>query len=306
MTNPKFSVIIPIFNSEQTIVATIDSVLKQTEKNLELIIVDDGSTDNSLTLALDIAQTDKRIKVKSQPNGGAAAARNFGLTCARGDLIAFLDADDSWLSAKLNEHRQFHERFPEVAISFAKVQFVSDGRGSNPSQSNVKAGEFSVEQLIAANPTCTSSNIVVRKDCLDTVGEFREDMLYAEDQEWLVRARSNGLSIHGIDRHLVDYRTSEDGLSADLDKMYAGWRLLAITYGDPLNRSNAEAQYCRYLARRALRTGARATVVLKFAARGLRLNAAGFFSDKLRGSQTLFGALVAPILPRKARMRLFA
>ncbi|MEP2380519.1 glycosyltransferase family A protein [Parasphingorhabdus sp.] len=188
MNRPKFSVIIPVFNAAATLETTVASVLQQTEKDFELVIVDDGSTDNSLMLSLDMASKDNRIKVKSQPNGGVAAARNFGLSCAHGALVAFLDSDDLWLPTKLERHRTWHRCFPEVAISFAQVEFISNCRDAKRTVSNVPPFKLDVSNLLAENPACTSSNIVVRADCLHQIGLFREHMSYAEDQEWLVRA----------------------------------------------------------------------------------------------------------------------
>ncbi len=306
MTNLKFSVIIPVFNAASTLESTIASVLQQTEKSFELIIVDDGSTDNSLRKALAMASKDTRIKVKSQQNMGVAAARNFGLTCAHGKLIAFLDADDLWLPNKLARHWSWHRSFPDIAISFAQVEFISNFPEASRAVSTVPPMNLSVAELVAENPTCTSSNIVLRSDCLEKIGLFREGMSYAEDQEWLVRACAKGLNIRGINCHLVDYRMSGDGLSANLEKMYAGWRLLASSYETHFDRSAAEAQYCRYLARRALRTGARANTALGFSLRGLRLNIRAFFSGRNRGLATLTGAIAAQFLPRETRIRIFA
>lgn len=96
------SVIIPVFNSEKTIKRCIDSVLNQTYKSLEIIIIDDGSTDNSLSLCRNFAERDARIIVKSVKNGGPSSARNIGLGLAKGDYVAFCDADD-WMRPDMME-----------------------------------------------------------------------------------------------------------------------------------------------------------------------------------------------------------
>jgi hypothetical protein len=131
-------------------------------------------------------------------------------------------------------------------------------------------------------------------------------MSFAEDQEWLVRAACANCAIVGIDAVLVGYRLSQDGLSVDLDKMYAGWRTLAYEYEQPEKLIPAEALYCRYLARRALRSGAPAKRAIDFAIRGLRLDARAFLADARRGWLTLLSVFVSPFLPRFARIRVFA
>jgi len=150
------------------------------------------------------------------------------------------------------------------------------------------------------------SNLVVRRDGFDAIGPFRESMSFAEDQEWLVRAASRQCRIQGIDEVLVNYRLSHDGLSVDLDRMYAGWKLLAQEYELPGRLAATEAVYCRYLARRALRSGAAPSRAAAFALRGLKLDARAFLSDAHRGWLTLLSVAVSPLIPRIARLRVFA
>lgn len=94
MEEKKISVIVPVYNAERFILRCADSILNQTYKNIELILVNDGSKDNSLSLCRQIAEKDSRVVVLDKPNGGAASARNMGLRYATGDYIGFCDADD--------------------------------------------------------------------------------------------------------------------------------------------------------------------------------------------------------------------
>ena len=96
MNNPTVSIIIPVFNTEVYLNQCIESILKQSYHNIELILVNDGSSDESLNICKEYAEKDARIIVKDIPNGGASRARNIGLECATGDLIWFVDADD-WI-----------------------------------------------------------------------------------------------------------------------------------------------------------------------------------------------------------------
>jgi glycosyltransferase involved in cell wall biosynthesis len=303
------SVIIPVFNAAKTIEATIASVLRQTLANFEIIAVNDGSTDESLQTLLRLAVSDSRVRVVSQDNRGVAATRNFGVSLAKGSLLAFLDADDIWHSDKLARHFAFHDSDTDIDASYARIAFVDavNKKANKPrTTSSVRPGCLSVQDLFAENPVCTMSNLVVRRDVFQRVGDFREDMSFAEDQEWLARAASRWCTIEGIDEVLVDYRLSPDGLSVNLDRMYEGWRIIAQEHAGSINTSGAEAVYCRYLARRALRAGAPARTAWDFAMRGLRLDPQSFLGDAHRGWLTLLAAFAARIFPRRARLIIFA
>lgn len=114
MKKPFFSVIIPLYNKNDTIAATITSVLNQTFKDFELLVIDDGSTDNSAEIVKGFS--DKRIKIISQPNGGEGAARNKGIMLASADYVSLLDADDIWHEGYLAKMRDMIEKYPDAGI----------------------------------------------------------------------------------------------------------------------------------------------------------------------------------------------
>jgi teichuronic acid biosynthesis glycosyltransferase TuaG len=110
-TNPLISIITPCYNGALFIAQAIESVIAQTYKNWEMIIVDDCSTDMSLDIALSYAAKDKRIKVlKMEQNSGAALARNKAIKVSRGEYLAFLDSDDIWLPEKIEKQLQFMQK----------------------------------------------------------------------------------------------------------------------------------------------------------------------------------------------------
>lgn len=309
MSTPNFSIIIPVYNAQATLPAAIASVQQQTDTDWELVLVDDGSSDRSLSIMLAAANDDPRIRAVSQPNKGPSAARNLGADVARGIWLAFLDADDTWSVHKLATHRQFHCTNPNLNASFAQVEFrdpASRFPVKTPTVSSVPQGRLTLAQVVAENPVCTTSNFVIRRSAFAAMDGFCEDWVHAEDQEFVTRALDAGYRIAGIDQVLVQYSMTESGLSADLEAMLAGWRALADRYSDSIDLAAAEAVYCRYLARRALRTGAKASLAITFMRAGMRLNSDAFLADRHRGLMTIIGSLAALAMPRPMRRRIFA
>ena len=164
----------------------------------------------------------------------------------------------------------------------------------------------SLTDVLGENPVCTSSNLVVRRDWFERAGGFDESLSFAEDQELVARLIKLGAHVDGIDAVLTGYRLSPGGLSMDLERMYAGWREVAGRFLQSGELSALEALYCRYLSRRALRSGGSAGVALHYAIDGVRINARSFFAQWRRGCATLTAAIAAPFIPASLRIRLFA
>ncbi len=313
MSDPIFSVIIPAYNAEATLCATVASVLNQSERNIEVIIIDDGSTDRTLHAVLELGCRDMRIRAVSQPNSGVSAARNYGASLARGRYLAFLDADDQWHPNKLETHLKLHETNAAIGASFAEVQFCSASRGrlaAGRSVSRVAKGmelaKHNIADVVIENPVCTTSNLVITREAFAASGGFKDSLRYAEDQELLARLIGRGVSIRGIDIPLVKYRMSEDGLSCDFEAMLAGWRSFASEWLEGEDLARAEATYCRYLARRALRAGAAMSTVRSYVRRGLATDRPAFMAARLRSILTVFGAFAGGMMPAPIRRTVFA
>ncbi|MBW4664647.1 MAG: glycosyltransferase family 2 protein [Chroococcus sp. CMT-3BRIN-NPC107] len=122
LSPPLISVVIPTFNSEKTIRETIDSVLNQTWKNLELIVVNDGSQDSTLDVINSIK--DPRLKVFTYPNGGVAASRNRGFAQAQGEFVSFLDADDLWTKDKLEAQLKALQNNPQAGVAYSWTNYI--------------------------------------------------------------------------------------------------------------------------------------------------------------------------------------
>ena len=307
MNDILFSVVVPIFNAATTIEAAVASVLGQIERSFEILLIDDGSSDDSLKVAISLSKADERIRVIATSNSGASATRNLGILLSKGEYIAFLDADDIWAPKKLETHLRHHRARREICASYARISFLGSNAGSGGrTTSSIVRGTLPLAELIGENPVCTMSNFVMARQYMELFGPFREEMSHAEDQEWLLRAVSQGALIHGIDETLVGYRLSPEGLSTDLEAMYKGWLSVALRYREHIPIRSAQAVYFRYLARRALRLGAPPGTAIRFACKGMKCDRAAFLKDTKRGWLTLVSVFAAPMLPRAARLWAFA
>lgn len=309
MNTPRFSVVIAAHNAQRTIAETLESVLAQSEPDFEIVAIDDGSQDATLDILLRHAAMDARIRVASQSNQGVSAARNLGIAKARADLVAFCDADDIWHVDKLARHARLHDDDPLVEASFARIAFCPDRAGplrAGRTKSTVPEGYCALEDVVIENAVCTMSNLVVERTTLLAIGGFNRAMRHVEDQDLLARLVGNGHLLRGIPETLVGYRMSADGLSCDFAAMLAAWRELADRWAERIDVKRGEALYCRYLARRALRSGATAALARNFVRRGFASDGRAFLSGGARGVMTAGGALAGSAIPSRARSAIFA
>jgi glycosyltransferase involved in cell wall biosynthesis len=212
---PLVSVIIPAFNRSWCLEEAVDSVLSQTYERYELIVVDDGSTDD----------TEKRlsqyenITVIAQPNRGVSAARNRGIKSSNGDLIAFLDSDDTWLPEKLSVQVEYFMRHSEAEICQTQEIWIRDGQRVNSGHRHRKTSGLFFERSLALCLVSPSA-VMIRKRLLDKVGLFDETLLACEDYDLWLRINAT-IPIFLIDEPLVIKRGGHaDQLSSNpgLDK----------------------------------------------------------------------------------------
>lgn len=210
---PHVSVIIPAYNAERFVAETVRSALYQTYQDLEVIVVDDGSTDRTVA---SLEEFGDGIRVHQQANAGAAAARNAGAQIASGSWIAFLDADDLWLPHKLE--RQLAS---PVAPLLYTNRFNIGARGDLPLvQSDVTAmheGDVFLPLLLEGN-FITSSSALLRRDVFEQVGGFDSTLTRAEDYDlWLRVAERHPVGV--LREPLVRYRFHPDGKSRNHEMM---------------------------------------------------------------------------------------
>ncbi len=294
---PVISVIMPAYKARETITASVQSLQAQTLQNWELIIVDDGSPDDTGKIALELAEKDARICVIQRQNAGPSIARNRGVDLARADLIAFLDADDFWAPERLLGMLSLFDQDPSVGIAFSRTRFVDD-QTLKPGTLTPHVSSLSVVDLMAENAVCSTSNIICRKAVFERTGGFTPGLDYAEDQDWLLRVALEGKSrIVGVDAEWFFYRSSAHSQSADLSAMRDGWVQMVgaacIDFPEtaPCAARKAVGPYHRQLARRAIRMkDSRAG--LKYIAAALRHDPFLVFRQPVRTGLTLAGVLV--------------
>jgi glycosyltransferase involved in cell wall biosynthesis len=177
-TSPTVSVVIPVYNGERYLAEAITSVLDQTYKSFELIVVDDGSTDKSAAVVRSF--TDDRIRYLYQSNGGASKARNLGVAASRGTVIAFLDSDDAWLPRKLERQVDYLASYKEVGAVYCWYE-VLEPNGSRRACS-LSVGHDPWE-IIKTGCGLLPSATTFRKEVLQKVGGFDEAFLGSEYQD---------------------------------------------------------------------------------------------------------------------------
>ena len=182
MEQPLVSVIIPVYNGERYLAKAIESVLAQTCRPIEIIVVDDGSVDGTA----DIAQSYEEIRYIYQANQGHGAAMNAGIKVAQGKFLAFLDADDLWTPNKLSVQIGYLLKHPDVGYVIAKMQnFLEPGTQPPPQMTK----DLSLTDYAALS----FGTLVASKIVFDQVGDLDDRYEQANDVDWFIRAKEAGI-----------------------------------------------------------------------------------------------------------------
>jgi len=212
---PSVSVVIPSYNCASYLPRALDSVLAQhyPAERIEVLVVDDGSRDDSAAIAGDYAQRDRRIQVLMQPNGGPAAARNRGIRASHGELIAFLDADDCWQPDKIAAQVRLFLADPTLGLIYCGYRFI-DEKGT-PIERSVRK-QHAARGHIVLDLFCefflVTSTVIVPRHCLDAVGLFDTSLRVSEDNDLFLRLLLR-YRADLVDAPLVDRTVRADSLS---------------------------------------------------------------------------------------------
>lgn len=200
--DPLVSVIIPVFNGERFLREAVQSVLDQGHSPVEIIVVDDGSTDDTATVARRLPDT---VSYLHQTNQGPAAARNRGIEHAQGKLLAFADADDLWPANKLELQLPYLLQDAKIDIVLGLIQQLRLSETVN--------GETHAEEFAEPAFSVNLGSAIIRKSVFERVGLFDETMRYSEDVDWFMRAREAGAEIKTIDAVTLLYRQHEQNMT---------------------------------------------------------------------------------------------
>jgi glycosyltransferase involved in cell wall biosynthesis len=205
------SVIIPVYNGEKTIRETIESVLTQTFRDFELIILNDGSQDSTLEVVSSIQ--DSRLKVFSYPNAGLAASRNRGTFHAVGEYISFIDADDLWTPDKLETQLKALQDNPEAAVAYSWTNYIDESGQFLRRGGYLTANGDVYAKLLVVDFLENGSNPLIRRQALIQVGGFDESLPAAEDWDILLRLAAQ-YSFVAVPYPQILYRVSANSMSA--------------------------------------------------------------------------------------------
>lgn len=221
---PLVSAIIPTYNRAELVSQAVHSVLNQTYKRIEIIVVDDGSTDNTSEV---LKKYEGRIKYIYQERGERSKARNKGFRCSGGNYIAFLDSDDLWLPTKIEKQVQVLDNKRDVDVVYTGVQFID--RKGNPYSGEIywdaPKRQVLYEDLMTNNiVTGTTSSVMMRRTCLEKVGLFDEMMNTCEDLD-LYRRLAQYYNFHKIELPLVKFRIHGGNTQNNASETAKGWEI---------------------------------------------------------------------------------
>jgi GT2 family glycosyltransferase len=214
---PTVSIITPAFNTARYVEDMLESVLAQTFTDFELVLVDDGSTDETAAIAEAYAHRDTRIRLIRQRNRGIAAARNAAIACARGQFLALLDSDDIWFPTYLAEQMAILRKHPDISILSANAINLGgafDGEPLLTCRGKTRVRNVPLMTLVRAEDSM-SILAIFRRELVDTIGGFDVQLNRSEDYDFWLRAATAGFRIAVNARPLGFYRRRPDSVSAD-------------------------------------------------------------------------------------------
>ncbi|MFN4151216.1 MAG: glycosyltransferase family 2 protein [Candidatus Sericytochromatia bacterium] len=252
------SVVIPTYNRSNYLIEALNSVINQTYKNIEIIIVDDGSKDNTKEIVNNYIELNKikNIKYYYKDNGGVATARNFGIQKSEGIFISFLDSDDLWKEDKLlKQIKLFND--PKIGLVHSHYSILKE---DNQLITNIPEKEEKFNGNMYSNMKIHNlvgtSTVVIRKECIDKVGFFEGEYSPAEDYDLWLRI-SKEYDFGYISESLVYYREfSSENISRNLTKLENGvikilnkhWDNISITKSEKEDKDLAYSRFYSYLS----------------------------------------------------------
>lgn len=180
---PKVSIILPAYNEEHYIVNAVDSVLGQTYADFELIVINDGSQDNTLNLLREY--TDPRMHILDQPNQGLVSSLNRGIAIARGEYIARMDADDISLPTRLQAQVEFMDQHPPIGLLGTYARMLDPKTGLETSSRNLPTANRDIRRFLLKDNPFVHSSVMIRADLLKQVGVYAQEYRWEDYDLWI-------------------------------------------------------------------------------------------------------------------------
>lgn len=238
--NPLISIIIPTYNRAHTLARSIQSVLNQTYKNFELIIVDDGSKDNTENVVQSI-NDNRIICIKNLKNCGQSIAKNIGIRRAKSNYIAFHDSDDEWLPEKLQAQIDVFKKLPNCSVVYTDMwRITENGHGVYFASPDITLGRIvNPKTMNYQTRFIGGATVLIKRMCFNNVGVFNKNLKKFEDLELLIRMALK-YDFYHIKKPLIKYYYSQDGVTADSSKNLLAWEMLFNLYEKELIKENRE------------------------------------------------------------------
>lgn len=249
--HPLVSVVIPTFNRKCFLGEAIESVLNQSYKNVEMLVVDDGSTDNTSELMVAYA-SNPQIRYFRQENQGQSVARNLALTHAKGDFICFLDSDNRWLPEKLEKSLRVFAQRPEVGVVYGDIITI-DEQGQEVTRQNMTRHSGRITKYLFRDNCVSMNTSMTRRICFDEMGGMEQGRRAADDYELWLRL-SVRYEFFYLPEFLAEYRVMADQISSNKDRRFQSneeiMRNFTKKFPDALPDAELREGWCRFYTRK--------------------------------------------------------
>jgi teichuronic acid biosynthesis glycosyltransferase TuaG len=206
------SIVMPAYNAGKTVRKSVESVIAQTFLDWELIVIDDGSRDDTASILSELAEKDDRIHfLQNEKNSGASYTRNRAVSIAKGEWIAFLDSDDLWMPEKLEKQLALTEKYPDMAVCYTASTFIDED--GNPYEYVMPAVEQLTYKTLLHKNLMSCSSVMIRASIMKNI-KMPNDKMHEDYFVWLSVLREYGVA-YGIDEPLLIYRLCKNSKSGN-------------------------------------------------------------------------------------------